>query len=156
MTLGTHKLAYYIVYNIKRWQWGKNASFCRILQQKNCKFYSFFCKFVMPSPLEKFNLQLSFLSSMFTTTPCSLRKKECIYYKVRMIPLDFLSNHLEDVRQLLNSNFYRLNHNVNNLPLVKRGSGSFLKKDFSKLLITFKSRHFYTFRRKGQTGFIFL
>lgn len=27
-------------------------------------------------------------------------------------------------------------------PFVKRGSGSFLKKDFSKLLITFKSRHF--------------
>lgn len=28
------------------------------------------------------------------------------------------------------------------LPLVKRGSGSFLKKDLSKLLITFKSFHF--------------
>lgn len=30
-----------------------------------------------------------------------------------------------------------------NSPFVKRGSGSFRKKDFSKLLITFRSRHFW-------------
>lgn len=37
-----------------------------------------------------------------------------------------------------------------NSPFVKRGSGSFLKKDFSKLLITFKSRHFWVCKIKIQ------
>ena len=37
-----------------------------------------------------------------------------------------------------------------NSPFVKRGSGSFLKKDFSKLLITFKSRHFWLCKIKIQ------
>ena len=37
-----------------------------------------------------------------------------------------------------------------NSPFVKRGSGSFLKKDFSKLLITFKSRHFWVCEIKIQ------
>lgn len=39
-----------------------------------------------------------------------------------------------------------------NSPFVKSGSGSFLKKDFSKLLITFKSRHFWICKTEIQYG----